>query len=99
MPDAREEAYASVIHEMTHHAEYSELFDSKKVLNRAFKKLGINGTSKKADTMRMMTTGVKGPWKESKEVVAHAIERQVTGRKNPLTEAIYSVMKEEGIIK
>lgn len=99
IPDALEEAYATVIHEMTHHAEYSGLFDSKKVLNRAFKKLGINGTSKKADTMRMMTTGIKGPWKESKEVVAHAIERQVTGRGNPLTEAIYSVMKEEGIIK
>lgn len=47
----------------------------------------------------MMTTGIKGQWKESKEVVAHAIERQVTGRGNPLTEAIYSVMKEEGIIK
>ena len=93
------EAYATTIHEITHHAENVKLFDSKKVVNSAFKKLGIGSTSKKADNMRMRTTGLDANWKDPREVVAYAVERQMTGRSNPLTEAIYSVLKEKGVIK
>ncbi len=93
------EAYATTVHEMTHHAENLKLFDSKKVVNSAFRKLAMSSTSKKADNLRMRTTGLDANWKDSREVVAYAVERQMTGRQNPLTEAIYSVLKERGIIK
>lgn len=95
------QAYATVIHEMTHHAENSGLFDSKSIVNSAFKKIGIRSNSKPADTLRMRTVGLmKGNgWKDNREVVAYAVERQMTGKKNPLTEAIYSVLQEKGVIK
>lgn len=94
------EGYATAVHEMTHHAEnVTKQFDSKKVVNSALKKLGMTSNSKKADNLRIKTVGLDGDWEDPREVVACAVERQVVGRTNPLTEEIYSVLKEKGIIK
>lgn len=93
------EAYATIIHEMTHHAENVKQFASKSVVNAAFKKLGLSSTSKKADTLRMKTVGLDADWEDPREVVACAVEREMVGKRNPLTEAIYSILREKGVIK
>ena len=94
------EAYASIIHEMTHHAE-NILFRSDDVLKAALKKLGLRSNSKRAEALQMITvSSVKEKdWKNADEIVAYAVERQMTGRKNELTEALFTVMMEKGIIK
>lgn len=95
------QAYATAIHEMTHHAENIKLFKADAVLKDALKKLGLRSNSKQAETLKMKTIGSASISDTSNpdEVVAYAVERQMTGRKNPLTEAIYSVLKEKGVIK
>lgn len=95
------QAYATTIHEMTHHAENIELFKADEVLKNALKNLGLRSNSKQAVTLKMKTIGSASldDYNNPDEVVAYAIERQMTGRKNPLTEEIYSVLKEKGVIK
>lgn len=95
------QAYATAIHEMTHHAENIELFKADEVLKDALKSLGLRSNSKQAVTLKMKTIGSASldDSNNPDEVVAYAIERQMTGRKNPLTEEIYSVLKEKGVIK
>ena len=95
------EAYVTMIHEMTHHAENLKLFNSKSIVRSAFKSLGLRSNSNQAKSLQIKTVGLlnREQWENTMEVVAYAIERQLTGRANPLTEAIYSVMKEKGVIK
>jgi hypothetical protein len=95
------QAYATAIHEITHHAQNIKLFSSESVLKSAFKKLGIGARSKVAVTLKMKTVGSmqESDYNHADELVAYAIERQMTGRTNPLTDAIYSVLKEKGAIK
>lgn len=97
----RGEAYATVIHEMTHHAGNIKLFDSADVLRGALQKLGLRSNAKQAEVLKMRTVGSlkKSDWNNADEIVAYAIERQLTGRQNDLTEAIYATMKEKGVIK
>jgi len=33
------------------------------------------------------------------EIIAHAMDKQMTGKGNQLTDAIYEVLKEKGVIK
>lgn len=49
--------------------------------------------------MRTVVSATGNDHNKPTEVVAYAIERQMTGRGNPLTEAIYAVLKEKGAIK
>lgn len=95
------QAYATVLHEMTHHAENIELFKADEVLKNALKNLGLRSNSKQAVTLKMKTIGSASldDSNNPDEVVAYAIERQMTGRKNPLTEEIYAILKEKGVIK
>lgn len=95
------QAFATMIHEMTHHAENIKLYDSDHVLRIAFQKMGLRSNTKQAVAMKMRTVGSAAGNDHNKptEVVAYAIERQMTGRGNPLTEAIYAVLKEKGAIK
>ena len=101
MSYATGEAYATLIHEMTHHAETSMLFNGNAILKEALKKLGLRSNSKQADVLKMRTVGSlkKDEWNDPSEIVAYAIERQLTGRTNDLTEAIYTILKEKGVIK
>jgi hypothetical protein len=95
------QAYATVIHEMTHHAENIKLFKADAVLKDALKKLGLRSNSKQAEILRRKTVGIANlsDFDNPDEVVAYAVERQMTGRTNPLTDAIYTVLKEKGVIK
>lgn len=95
------QAYATLIHEMTHHAENMKLFKPEAVLKNALKSLGLRSNSREADWLRGTTVGLNNMAERNKpsEIIAYAIERQMTGRGNPLTEAIYSDLKEKGIIK
>ena len=95
------QAYATAIHEMTHHAQNVKLINSESVLKSAFKKLGFSAKSKVAVNLKMKTVGSarESDYNQADEIVAYAIERQMTGRTNPLTDAIYSVLKERGVIK
>jgi len=97
----RGEAYATAIHEMTHHAEAVQLFNSNDVVKGALKKLEVRSNSRQADTLKMKTVGSlnENDWKDPSEVVAYAIERQLTGRSNAFTDAIFAIMKEKGVIK
>lgn len=99
--DAREEAYATVIHEMTHHAENIGLFKSEDVLKSALKRLGLRANSRQAKTLQIRTVGsiVESQWSKVHEVVAHAVEKQVKGNGNELTQAIYDTLKEMRVIK
>jgi hypothetical protein len=95
------QAYATAIHEMTHHAQNIKLFSSESVLKTAFKKLGVTAKSKVAVNLKIKTVGSmkESDYNHADELVAYAIERQMTGRTNPLTEAVYAVLKEKGVIK
>ena len=101
IPDAREEAYATIIHEMTHHAENIGLFKSEDVLKSALKRLGLRANSRQAKTLQIRTVGsiVESQWSKVHEVVAHAVEKQVKGNGNELTQAIYDTLKEMRVIK
>ena len=99
--DALKEAYGTIIHEMTHHAETIGLFDSTEVLNAALKQIGIRSNSKEAANLRQRTVGVFNTKDRDnpKEIIAYAIERHTRGSGNALTEAIYNVLKGKGVIK
>lgn len=99
--NAQREAYGTVIHEMTHHAQNMKLFDSEKVLKAAYKQIGLRSNMKKASDLRQRTVGLYNTKDKdnAEEVIAFAIERQAAGRGNELTAAIYNVLKETGVIK
>lgn len=101
IPDALEEAYATVIHEMTHHAENIGLFKSDEILQAAFKRLALRGSSKQAANLKIRTIGStdRREWENAHEIIAHAVDKHMTGKGNQLTEAIYEVLKEKGVIK
>lgn len=99
--DALKEAYGTMIHEMTHHAETLKLFDSAEILKTALKQIGLRSNSKEAMNLRQRTVGVFNTKDRDnpQEVIAYAIERHTRGSGNALTEAIYNALKDKGVIK
>ena len=101
IPDAAKGAYATVIHEMTHHAENIGLFESDEILQAAFKRLALRSNSNQAANLKIRTVGStdKKDYGNVQEIIAHAMDKQMTGKGNQLTDAIYEVLKEKGVIK
>ena len=98
---AAQEAFGTVIHEMTHRAEDLGRFDSQKVFKAALKKLDVRSNSK---DLSRYDRGVVGTFKDKDvgdphEIIAFGIEKLCSGSQNKLANAIYEVLKEIGVIK
>ena len=82
--------YATGVHEMAHHFDNVTGRKAEAIVKAAFKIIGLSRRPNDKMAVCMMTVGsyYDNRWKDSREVLASAIERHLTGRSDGFTEAV-----------
>ncbi len=85
------EFYATTVHELTHHMQYRGNMDAKKIMNAVWHDKTNSYRSKDFHTRAAIRAIVNGSSKavdDPLEIVAHAVDKAVTGRYPPDTEGL-----------
>ena len=93
-----EEAFATAVHEMTHHADCIAGWVSVSIVKQALKELGLRSNSIQAKNQMVGIVGDPDPknYRVPEELLAYSLERYATNRANALAQKIAEIWMQRG---
>lgn len=92
-----DEAYSTMVHELTHYYDHASGHVAEKVYKQALKELGLRANSKEAKDLSQRIVGLtnKKDVKDPAEILAFGVEKAISGSENALAKKIFEIVKKE----